>query len=129
MGSLRYYYHYCNRSGSVEHYQTGSYNHEVILDNWDGRFEIVWQGVDDNDNRYTVYRLKWLQDIYAGYPATCSEGSDLYYRGYRYQKRTVTTVYTWTKEDYWSEEPDPEASSISYRVREVTYENSLVLPV
>ena len=123
-----YYYHYCNRSGSVEHYQTGSYNHEVILDNWDGRFEIVWQGADDSDSRYTVYRLKWLQSEYAGYPATCSEGSDLYYRGYRYQKKTVTTVYTWTKEDYWSEEPDPEASSVSYRVRQATYENRLVLP-
>lgn len=123
-----YYYHYCNRSGRVEHYRTDSYNHEVILDNWNGRFEVVWQGADDNDSRYTVYRLKWLEGDYAGYPATCSEGSDLYYRGYRYQKKSVTTVYTWTKEESWSDELDPEASSVSYRVREVTYENSLALP-
>ena len=123
-----YYYHYCNGNGTVEHYRTDSFNHEVILDNWDGRFEIVWQGADDSDSRYTVYRLKWLQGEYAGYAASCSEGSDLYYRGYRYQKKNVTTVYTWTKEDSWSEEPDPNADSVSYRVREVTYENKLVLP-
>ena len=124
-----YYYHYCNGSGTVEHYWSDTFCHETINDNWDGRFEIVWQGADDADSRYTVYRLKWLQSEYAGYPATCPYGSDLYYRGYRYQKRTVTTVYTWTKESSWSEAPDPKASSVSYRVREMEYENRVVLPV
>lgn len=84
-------------------------------------------GADDDDSRYTAYRLKWLVGEYAGYAATCPYGSDLYYREYRYQK-SVTTVYTWTKEDSWGEEPDPNADSVSYRVREVTYENKLVLP-
>ena len=123
-----YYYHFCNGSGRAEHYWTDTYNNETIIDNWDGRFEIVWQGTDDADSRYSVYRLKWLQGEYAGYAATCPYGCDVYYRGHRYQKRTVTTLYTWTKEDVWSETPDPEASSVTYRVREMPYENRLVLP-
>ena len=122
-----YYYHYCNGSGTAEHYWTNISSNETIIDNWDGRFEIVWQGTDDADSRYNVYRLKWLQGEYAGYAATCPYRCDLYYKGYRYQKRTVTTLYTWTKEDCWNEEPDPEAGSVTYRVRDMSFENRLVL--
>ena len=119
-----YYYHFCDGSDAVEHYWTERFNHETVLDN-NGQFEIVWQGADDADPRYTVYRLKWISGEYAGALATCSYGSSapmsLYYQGYRYQQRTAVTTYQWTKEDVWAMEPDSNADSVTYRFRLKSY--------
>jgi len=126
-----FYYHYCDGSSAVEHYWTDRFCNQTRLDN-NGQFDVVWQGTDDADPRYTVYRLKWNSGEWAGSLATCPHGyadaMALYYLGYRYQERTIVTTYIWTREATWSDELDPNADSVSYRIRQATYANRLELP-
>ena len=122
-----YYYHFCDGSGEVERFRTERFCHETILDN-DGQFDIVGEYTDSDPN-YKVYRLRWNSGQWAGGLATCSYGSSdamaLYYVGYRYQRQTAVTTYTWSKEDTWDTEPDTAADSVSCRVREVPCDHKM----
>ena len=126
-----FYYHYCDGSAAVEHYWTDRFCNSTRIDNY-GQFDIAWQGADDADPRYTVYRLKWNSGEWAGGLATCSFGSAdamaLYYLGYRYQEREAVITYVWTRETAWGDEMDPNADSVSYRIRRASSANRIVLP-
>ncbi len=125
-----YYYHFCDGSSEVERFWTERFCNETNLDN-NGQFDVVAEYTDSDPN-YKVYRLRWNSGEWAGGLATCPYGSNdamaLYYLGYRYQQRTVNVTYTWTKEDEWSFERDPNASVTSYRIRTLTYDNQLHIP-
>ena len=126
-----FYYHYCDGNNTVEHYWTNQFKNQTRLDN-QGQFDVVWQGPDGADPRFTVYRLKWNSGEWAGGLATCpygySDAMALYYLGHRYQERTAFVTYIWTKETEWSSALDPNADSVSYRIRQITYEHRLQLP-
>ena len=126
-----FYYHYCDGSSAVEYFWTSRFCNHTRMDN-NGQFDIVWQGPDEANPSITVYRLRWNQGQWAGGLASCAYGSSspmsLYYMGHRYQERTAVTTYVWTKDTEWGDTVDPNADSVSYRIREVTYENRLNLP-
>lgn len=126
-----FYYHYCDANNTVEHYPTDRFCYPTHMIN-NGQFDIVWQGADDIDPRFTVYRLKWNSGDSAGNLAKCPYGSSdamaLYYLGYSYLERTAVTTNIWSKNTEWSYTLDQNADSVSYRIRNVSYENRLMIP-
>ncbi len=122
-----FYYHYCDANGYAEHYWTDRCQYETITDDL-GQYNISWSGADGDDSRFTVYLLTWREGEWAGGTVTCPWGTKPFYRGFKYQNRTLNTTYTWSKESAWSTEPDPNADSYSYRIRQIQYENVLKLP-
>ena len=134
----RFYYHYCGSEKNNANWFQKSYlptYHTIPAADF-GKFSIAESGPDADPERgtRTYYLLRWNTGENSGNLAYCPSivnncGSACWYIMYVYQDRTSYQINTYGRDSGWSAEPDPDASSVTYRVRlranlTVTFDNN-----
>lgn len=121
-----FYYHYCgeqlNKANWFWKDYLPTYHHMSAADN--NSFSIDESGDDSDPARgtRTYYLLRWITGQYDGQLAYCPSiehncGSACWYIMYVYQNLKPYRINTYMRESDWMAEMDPQASSVTYRIR------------
>ena len=126
-----YYYHWCATSGNNANYEpTSKYVHYDQITNVSS-VRVANTETDAIDSSYTIYNLQWTNGNWAycksgttcdGNSGTHGERSYHWYRMNTYQDKTAVYKYRWVKDTDWSSECDPQATSVSIRIKLKQYD-------
>ena len=115
-----YYFHWCNNGTWANYYQKSEYpvKHTITMEDASANFSVQEKGTDGDGSGRKYYYLTHLNGPYAGGIAKCgTNGTQVYYRGGVYQKKTAYRINTYQKVGEWTTELDTTATSIEYRIR------------
>ena len=115
-----YYFHYCNNGTNANYYWKDylPIKHTITMEDASANFSVKEQGTDGDGSGRKYYQLTHLNGQWAGGIAMCSStGTQVYYRGGVYQKKSPYRINTYQKTGEWTTEIDTTASSVEYRIR------------
>ena len=118
-----YYFHYCGDRKDLCNSTNWSNSLNIPLPNYHVRrdFDKVYIYETEYDDGRAAYWLKYTEhptwDAYCPSYDANGTGSTMWYEEFVYQNYKAYHLNIYAKESDWSTEPDPEATSVTYRIR------------